>query len=205
MHWRVLRIGLSLLVLAAVAGCASKAVVLDPGPVPMPDGASRAEGGHAWSLWVAQARDVRPEGEAGQKLGILYTRFQKNPRGAYLEPSPADYVGEQLSRYLLHRGLEASTSQSARLLLTVDLEQCSVLENPGSVWAEITVRVTYTVHLAEAGGRELGRVRLQGEAQRKSPGDSKRQAEVALRDALADTFDALARSDVFQKAVHGQL
>ena len=87
----------------------------------------------------------------------------------------------------------------------VDLEQCSVLENPGSVWDELTVRIGYSVRLMESGGRELGRVRLKGEAQRNSPMDTKAQTEAALREALADTFDALARSDVFQRAVCGEL
>lgn len=197
--------GLPFLLLLVAGGCASKSLVLAPGPVSMPEGQQRAEGGQAWSLWVAEARDVRPPGAAGQKVGTLYTRFQKNPQVAYLEPTPAEYVREQLSRFLLHRGLEASSAQSARLLLTVDLEECSVMENPGSVWDEITVRLGYTVRMADSGGRELGRVRLKGEVERRSPGEAKRQIEAAFRDALGDTFQALARSDEFQKAVRGQL
>jgi len=188
-----------------LGGCAPKALVLNPGMVPMPEGKPRVEGQAAWSLWLSEARDVRPEAATAQKVGTLYTRFEKNPQVAYLEPAPTKYVREQLSRYLLHIGLEASTAQSARTLLGVDLEECTVMENPGSVWDEITVRLAYTVRLSDASGRELGRVRLKGEAQRNSPLDTKAQAEAALRDALADTFDALARSDVFQKAVRGEL
>lgn len=186
-------------------GCAPKAVILTPGAVPMPEGQPQTEGQAAWSLWLSEARDVRPEAQSGQKVGTLYTRFEKNPQAAYLEPAPAEYVREQLARYLLHRGLEASSAQNARILLGVDLEQCSVLENPGSLWDELTVRVGYTVRLMEPGGRELGRVRLKGEAQRNSPLNGKEQSEAALRDALADTFGALWRSDVFQRAIRGEL
>jgi hypothetical protein len=201
----VFRIVLLSLVAGLFVGCAPKALILTPGAVPMPEGSPRTEGQAPWSLWLSEARDVRPQAETGQKVGTLYTRFEKTPQVAYLEPSPAEYVREQLSRFLLHRGLEASSVQNARILLGVDLEQCSVLENPGSLWDEITVRVAYSVRLSEPGGRELGRVRLQGEAQRNSPVDSKAQSEAALRDALADTFDALARSDVFRKAIRGEL
>lgn len=204
MDVRAVRLALVVLLFVLSTGCASKAVVLAPGPVPMPEAARQADA-VAWSVWVSQARDVRPEAEAGQRVGTLYTRFQKNPQTAYLEPTPAEYVRSELSRYLLHKGLEASTAQGARLLLSIELEECSVTENPGSVWDEVIVRVGYSVRLADASGRELGRVRLKGEAQRKSPGETKRQAEAALRDALADTFQALARADVFQKAVQGQL
>jgi len=186
-------------------GCAPKAVILTPGAVAMPEGQPRNEGQAAWSLWISEARDVRPEAQSGQKVGTLYTRFEKNPQVAYLEPAPAEYVREQLARYLLHRGLEASSAQNARILLGVELEQCSVLENPGSLWDELTVRVGYTVRLSEPGGRELGRVRLKGEAQRSSPVNGKEQSEAALRDALADTFGALERSDVFQRAIRGEL
>jgi hypothetical protein len=188
-----------------LGACSPKAVILTPGAVPMPEGQSQSEGQAAWSLWLSEARDVRPQAETGQKVGTLYTRFQKDAQVAYLEPAPAEYVREQLARYLLHRGWEASSAQNARLLLGVDLDQCSVMENPGSVWDELTVRVAYTVRLMDPGGRELGRVRLKGEAQRNSPVDGKGQSEAALRDALADTFDALARSDVFQKALRGEL
>lgn len=205
MDAKAVRSGLAVLLLLLATGCASKAVVLAPGPVAMPEGARQADAA-AWSVWVSQARDVRPDAEMGrQQVGTLYTRFQKNPQVAYLEPAPAEYVRSELSRYLLHKGLEASGAQSARLLLSIELEECSVTENPGSVWDEVTVRVGYSVRLADAAGRELGRVRLKGEAQRKSPGETKRQAEAALRDALADTFQALARADVFQRAVQGQL
>lgn len=204
MDVRATRIAFVILLCAVSAGCASKAVVLAPGPVPMPEAVRQADA-VAWSVWVSEARDVRPEAEAGQRVGTLYTRFQKNPQTAYLEPAPAEYVRSELSRYLLHKGLEASTAQGARLHLAVELEECSVIENPGSVWDEVTVRVGYSVRLADASGRELGRVRLKGEAQRKSPGETRRQAEAALRDALADTFQALARAEVFQKGVQGQL
>ncbi len=205
MDSRALRFGVAFVLSLLAAGCASKAVVLAPGLVPMPEGQPKSGGEAAWSAWVAQSRDARPEGQAGQKVGTLYTRFEKTAQVAYLEPTPAEYVRQQLSRYLLHKGLEASSGQVARVLLEVDLEECSLVENPGSVWDEITVRVGYTVRIMESGGRELGRVRLKGEAQRKSPGETKRQAEAALRDALADTFDALSRSDVFQKATQGRL
>lgn len=182
-------------------GCAPQAVILNPGQVEMPENAKRFEGPAAWSLWVSGARDVRAPGKAGQKVGTLYTRFQQSPQTAFLDRNPEVYVKEQLSRYLLHRGLEASGPQTAKVDLTVDLEEFSMVEDPGALWDEITVRVAYTVNFSDTSGRDLGRVRLEGQAQVKSPLNSEKQTDKALGDALADTFDALARSEVFQKII----
>lgn len=182
----------------AAAGCAAKAVILAPVPVPMPSAPDRTEGPLAWSLWVAEARDVRPPDQAGQKLGTLYTRFENTPQAAFLDRNPSVYVREQLSRFLLHRGLEASAAERARVLLAVDLEECSLVEVPGAVWDELTVRVGYTVRMNSPSGQELGRVKLGGETQVKSPLGTDKQAAKALADALADTFNAFTQSEAFQ-------
>ena len=204
MRRTVLSFAPSFLALCLLAGgCASKAVILAPGAVPMAEGTKQAGDAAAWSLWVSSARDARTE--AGQRVGTLYTRFEKTPQPAYLEPAPAQYIQQQLSRYLLHRGLEASDAGRARYLLAIDVEEFKLQENPGSAWDELDVTVAYTVRVAHFDGREFGSVRLQGGSQRKSPMDTKRQAEEALREALSDTFDALTRSEVFQRMLQGRM
>lgn len=206
MKRRILRLSAAFLALSlSAAGCSPKAVILAPGPVAMPEGAIQASGDAAWSVWVSAARDVRPEAQAGQRVGTLYTRFEKTAQAAFLEPAPAQYIQQELARYLLHRGLEASDAGRARFLLGVEVEDCTIQENPGAAWDELTVRVAYTVRITYADGREAGSVRLAGESQRKSPVDTKAQAEAAIREALADTFGALERSEVFQRALQGRM
>lgn len=187
--------------LALAVGCASNAVILTPGAITMPDTGARAEGPASWSLWVRGSREGSGTQAPGQRVGTFYTRFEKQEQPAYLAENPEEYVAGQLSRYLLHRGLEASSEQAARVLLDVVVQRFSVEEKPGSVWDEITVLVAYTVHLSDRGGKELGRVTLEGKGNVKSPLDTKKQAEKALREALVDTFQALARSDAFLRVL----
>lgn len=192
----------ALLVAAACAGCAQQAIILRPGPISTPAPASRDAA--SWSLWIAEARDARPEGQTGSKVGTFFSRFRKAPQTGYLEPNPEVYVKYQLSRFLFARGWEASSPDGARGYLRLSLEEFSMREDPGSVWDTTTVRVAYTVAISDRTGREIGRVRLEGGAETKSPLDTKRQVENAFRDAVAETLDALSRSEAFQKAV-GQL
>ena len=181
------------------AGCGSKAIVLAPGPVPMPADAARFEGPAAWSLWVSEARDARPPANAGQKVGTLYSRFEKAPQTAFLDQNPHAYIKEQLSLYLLHRGLEASEAQNARALLTVTVEQFSVKENPGSVYDEIAVALGYTVRFTDPKNTELGMIRLEGSKQLKVTVNARKDAEAAFREILADTFAGLAKSADFNR------
>jgi hypothetical protein len=187
---------------AACAGCAQQAIILRPGPISPP--AAAGGSGSPWSLWVAEARDVRQEGQTGSKVGTFYTRFSKTPQIGYLDPNPEVYVKYQLSRYLFARGWEASGPETAKGLLRLNVEEFSMQEDPGSVWDTTKVRVAYSVAISDRAGQELGRVRLEGGAETKSPFDTKRQVEGAFRDAVADTLEALSRSEAFQKAV-GQL
>ena len=189
-------------VAATLTGCAQQAIILRPGPIATSTPASRA--GSSWSLWVADARDARPEGQTGSKVGTFYTRFRKVPQTGYLEPNPEVYVKYQLSRYLLARGWEASGPETAKGFLRLSLEEFAMKEDPGAVWDTTSVRVAYTVVISDRAGQEFGRVRLEGGAETKSPLDTIRQVESAFRDAVADTLDALSRSEAFQKAV-GQL
>ena len=190
---------LTLAVLALWVGCATKAVVLSPGAVPMPADADRYDGPAAWSLSVSEARDARPPNKAGQRVGTLYTRFEKTPQPAFLEQNPEFYVKEQLSLYLLHRGLEASDPKSAKALLTVSVEEFSVTENPGSLYDEVVVAVGYTVHFADRENRELGVIRLEGSKQVKAAMKAKTDAEEAFREILADTFAGLTKSTDFNR------
>lgn len=194
---RILILCLSL----SLAACAPKAVILDPGAVPAAMDQAKAEGPAAWSMWVTDARDARPPERAGQRVGTLYTRFKNNPQSAFLKMPPEQYVREQLSRYLLHRGLEASGRDTAKVLLSVDLENFSLVEKPGAMWDELTVQVGYTVHFSDPTGRDLGRVKVESGAEVKSPLDSIKEAEKAFRGALSDTFQALTRSEAFQAVV----
>ena len=179
------------------AACAPKALILEPGPLPLvPQPADRSEG----VLWVSQTRDVRPEGQAGPKVGVLYSRFEKTPQVAYLEPKPEIYVKDQLARYLFNVGLEAS-QDAARGFAAVELEDFSLSEVPGSVWDEVKLRVAYTVRIYERSGREIANVRLEGTQQLKIPMDVERQIEAAFRDAVTDTFQSLSRSEAFKAAL----
>jgi hypothetical protein len=187
---------------AVCTGCAQQAIILKPSPIATPAPVSREAA--SWSLWIAEARDVRPEGQTGSKVGTFYSRFRKTPQTGYLEPNPEVYVKYQLSRYLFARGWEASGPDTAKGYLRLSLEEFSMKEDPGSVWDATDVRVAYTVVISNRAGQEFGRVRLEGGAQAKSPLDTTRQVENAFRDAVADTLDALSRSEAFQKAV-GQL
>ncbi len=190
--------------LCATVGCAPKAVILSPGAVPMRSDVPRTEGPAAWSLWISESGDARPEDKAGQRLGTLYSRFEKTPQSAFLNRNPEEYLREQLSRYLLHRGLESSGPQTARVHLSLSVEEFRLVEKPGAVWDEVTVRVVYSVHFADPSGRDLGHVRLEGQAEVKSPLDTVKQTEKAFRGALGDTFEALARSEIFQRILSGR-
>ena len=59
------------LVVAALLlhGCAQKAIVLDPGPVPFADAADTGQGASAWSLWVEAARDARVVADKAIQVG----------------------------------------------------------------------------------------------------------------------------------------
>ncbi|NOY46268.1 MAG: hypothetical protein GXP50_12585 [Deltaproteobacteria bacterium] len=181
--------------------CAPKAVILDPGPVPMEAQPGWSDTPAAWSLWVRQVRDARPPERAGQRVGVLYTRFEKTPQDAFLEADPAAYVAQELRRYLLHRGLEASSQGKARIYLDLELREFSLEEVPGTVMDEIRVRVAYAVSFVDRGGNVLSKVKVEAENQVKSPGNTARRAEAAFREALMDTFRALAQSEEFRKVV----
>jgi hypothetical protein len=186
---------------ACASGCAQQAIIVRPGPILVAASGEAVRQGTPWSLQVVGARDVRPEGKTGSKIGTFFTRFDKTPEPAFLEPNPEVYVKEQLSRYLFAKGWEASGPAAASGDLSVELEDFSMVEDPGAVWDTVTVRVAYTVRISRTTGQEIGRVRLEGGAQTKTPLDTERQVEVAFRDAVADTLDALSRSEAFQKAV----
>jgi hypothetical protein len=185
---------------ALAAGCAPNAMIIAPGELPLvaqPAG-EKARGP---LLWVGSARDVRPQNRAGAKLGTLYTRIQKTPIPAFLDRNPELYVREQLGRFLFNRGLEAPGASAAAGFLSIELEDFSITEIPGSVWDEITLRIVYTVRFSDRGGREIGSVRLEGGSQITSPGNSRRALEEGFRGALAESFDSLARSEVFRRSV----
>ena len=201
MRHRALALFAVLFVAVLAAGCAPKAVVLSPGPIPVGTDMERVTGPSAWSVWVRAARDARVAEAKGQKLGTLYTRFEKKPQEAFLDQEPQDYVAAELRRYLLHRGLEASSEAKATVLIDLDLLAFSLEEKPGSVWDEIAVNVAYTATLYRADGEELGRVKLESQSQVKAPTNTEARVEEAFREALADTFRALANSSVFRQAV----
>lgn len=188
------------LVLAVIAGgCAfPKSITLRPGEASWED--TEDGGDQQWSLWVAEVRDLRP-GAEGAKVGLLYPKFQAEPQTVYVDPEPAPYVAAEMSRFLLHRGLEASDRRRARLLLRVELTAFSLGEVPGSVMDEITVQVGYTVRFVDQRGTELGHLRLQGSRIIQTPVSARRKAEEAFRDALADTFEPMLASEVFGKAM----
>jgi hypothetical protein len=188
-----------LLAAAALGGCASQVVMLRPKSIPT--AGREAPQGHAWSLWVAETRDVRPPEKAGPIVGTFYTRLRKTPQTVYVEPNPEVYLKEQLSRYLLSRGWEASGPDKARALLRLEVEDFGLVEVPGAVWNTVDLRVVYTVRVSDRSGQEIGRLRLEGGSQVHSPIDTSRQVETGFRDAVADTFDALTRSEAFQRAV----
>ncbi|GAB6063472.1 hypothetical protein [Deferrisoma palaeochoriense] len=187
--------------LGLTVACAPKAVILNPGPVPMQAEPGWADTAAAWSLWVRSAKDARPPEKAGQRVGVLYTRFERNPQDAFLETNPAEYVAQQLSRYLLHRGLEASSQEKARLFVDVELQEFALEEVPGALWDEVGVRVAYTVAFVEPNGTVLGKVKVEAQNRIKVPGNTARRAEQAFREALLDTFRALDQSEEFRKVV----
>lgn len=190
--------------LLACGGCAPNAVVLKPDPVPFAYTGPGKQQAQSWALWVADARDIREQGKSGPRAGTLYTRFRKAPQSAYVEPNPETYIREQLSRYLLAKGWEASGAASARALLHIDLEDFSFIEDPGVIWDNVGVRVVYTVRMTSASGQEIGRVRLEGAAQFESPWDTERQVEKTFSNALSDTFESFSRSEALRAAL-GQI
>jgi len=192
-----LRTAVCLLAVTLVTGaCAPKAITLQPGKTEW--GEARDGGADAWSLWVAEAVDRRP-GASANKVGLLYPRLQREPQTVNMEPAPASYMEEELRRFLLHRGLEASEARRARLHLRVEVTDFSLKEKPGSVMDEITVRVEYTVRFVTPLGAELGSLRLEGSSIIQTPVSARRKAEEGFRNALADTFKSLLASDVFNR------
>ena len=191
----------SSLALLLSAGCASRAVILAPGPIPVAADEGRVEGPLAWSVAVKEVIDARPQETQGERVGTLYSRVQGDPQAAFLDPSPPVYVKEQLSRYLLHRGLEASTPETAKVYLAVDLSEFALVVNPGRVWDEVLVRIAYTVRFSDRSGKDLGHVRLNAGKQIDVSLGSENQAKKAFREALAETFRSLAESDVFLRVL----
>lgn len=185
-----------------LAGCAANSVVVEPGSLPLVPMESRAEQKEA-PLWVSGARDVRPADRAGPKLGTLYTRIQRDPLAAFLDRNPEVYVKEQLGRFLFNRRLEAPGAGAARVFAAIELEEFSATQLAGALWSEITVRVAYTVRLTDPAGNELGKVRLEGSAESRTPFAATAQVEKALRIAVTDTFEAFVRSPVLKSVLEG--
>ena len=183
-----------------VGGCAPKSIVLLPGKAEW--GEAQEAGGDAWSLWVAEVVDLRSTAAEGAKVGFLYPRLQSEPQTVYVAPEPSRYVRDELSRFLLHRGLEASEGRRAKLHLRLELTDFSLTEKPGSVMDEITVRVEYTVRFVTPQGAELGSLRLEGSSSIQTPVSARRKAEEGFRDALAGTFAPLLTSEVFGRAMN---
>ncbi|MDF1553098.1 MAG: hypothetical protein P1P84_08560 [Deferrisomatales bacterium] len=193
-----------LLLMAVVflaAGCAPTSITLQPGKTEW--GAAQEGGGDAWSLWVADVKDLRSTAAAeGAKVGLLYPNYQTEPQTAYLAPEPTRYVRDELSRFLLHRGLEASEGRRAKLHLRLELTDFSLVEKPGAVMDEIRLRVEYTVRFVAPQGAELGSLRLEGSRMIQTPISTRRKAEEGFRDAVSDTFAPLLASDVFVRAMN---
>ena len=182
-----------------LAGCVPKTVTLQPGETSWGDA---QEGGvDAWSVWVQEVRDLRPNAAEGAKVGLFHPRLQAEPQTVYVKPLPAEYVRNELSRFLLHRGLEASEQRRAKLLLRLELTEFSMAEDPGSVMDTITVRVEYTVHFLNQQQVELGSLRLEGSGIIQTPVSVPRKTQQAFRDAVADTFRTLAKNEVFGRAL----
>ena len=181
-------------------GCAPKSITLQPGKAEW--GAAQDGGGDAWSLWVTEVVDLRNNAAEGAKVGLLYPNYQTEPQTAYVAPEPTQYVRDELSRFLLHRGLEASEGRRAKLHLRLELTDFSLVEKPGAVMDEIKVRVEYTVRFVTPQGAELGSLRLEGSSIVSTPISVPRKAEEGFRDALADTFAPLVASDVFVRAMN---
>jgi hypothetical protein len=76
-------------------------------------------------------------------------------------------------------------------------------QEPGSVWSEFRVRVAYTVRFTDREGRELGSVRLERSSESASVAPPQQQLEEAFRSALADSFEALARSSALRGVLEG--
>jgi hypothetical protein len=184
--------------LLAVA-CAPTSIVLQPGKAEW--GEAQDGGADAWSLWVGEVKDLRTNAAEGTKVGLFYPKLVTEPQTVYVAPEPARYVRDELSRFLLHRGLEASAANRAKLHLRSELTDFSLVEKPGPVMDEITVRVEYTVRFTTPQGAELGSLRLEGSSIIRTPVSASRKAEEGFRDALSDTFEPLLASEVFGRAL----
>lgn len=182
-------------------GCATNKVVISPGDKAFAANGPVSEGNAAWSMWVKQVLDQRLTGQDDRIIGTLYTRFKKTPLTAYLDRSPALYLHEQLSKYLLRKGYESSAPELATVFITVSLIKFEVSEKPGSVWDELNIRLGYMVIFSDKKEKELGRVLLDAGSTIKTPLNAKTELENAFRQAISDTFESLSDSDEFKSIV----
>lgn len=182
-------------------GCASNKIMISPGDVTKTLSTPPALDDASWSMWVNPAVDKRNAAEEERIVGTLYTRFKKTPMKAYLDKNPARYLQEQLSKYLLRKGHEASSSELAKAFLTINLTKFEVSEVPGSVWDELNISLSYQVKFSDRNDRELGQVLLDAGSTTKTPLRTKPEIENAFRQALADTFESLINSSEFKSIV----
>jgi len=182
-------------------GCASNKILISPGEVTKTLSTPPALDDASWSMWVNPAVDKRDAADEERIVGTVYTRFKKTPIKAYLDKSPALYLQEQLSKYLLRKGHEASTPELAKTFLTINLTKFEVSEIPGSVWDELNISLSYQVNFSDRTDRELGQVLLDAGSTIKTPLRTKPEIESAFRQALADTFESLINSSEFKSMV----
>lgn len=196
------RLTRTILILAALSGlilggCASESLMLRPGNI---DVAAAGGQTNRWSLWVEEARDLRPEPTTGPKVGAIDQRFSEQPTTVYLEPAPADYVRAEMGRYLLANGLEASSADRARALLSLELLRFEITRNSKDVFDQVTVSVEIKANFRDRSGNDLGAVKVPAERSIQTPVGSREKMQELVRATLGDVFEALAASETFRRA-----
>lgn len=186
--------------LFAFAGCAQKDLLVTPGRV----NASAASGQpiDKWTFWVRTVVDQRPTDYVGTpRIGKLGQRFDENQTMVYLDALPDQYLKEQLKLFLLGTGMEAASSDKAKVFVDVTLTNFMLEVDNTSVLDKLDFSIDFDLKFYAADGQYLGAVRLPEKRWIKlfSPfGSSKESLELLVRDTLASTFGLLAQSEVFK-------
>lgn len=186
------------------AGCTQTGLLkIEPGLVDVTSPAAQPGISGRWTFWIRNVVDERGELLAGRPgIGTLDQRFAEANTTVELEQAPADYLRNQLSRFLLNRGMEASSQEKAAVYLDVYLTRFTVSRDSSTVLDKILFDVDYRVVFTAHTGEEIGTVRLPDGRWIKGVSlfGSKAKIEALMRESLADSFKKLSETEIYSLA-----
>jgi hypothetical protein len=158
------------------------------------------EAAEKWSFFVRDVTDARPGNVAATKtIGTADQRFSDDDATIELDREPTVFIREQVGRFLLLRGMEASSTERAKVFIDISLERFEVVRDSKSLAEKTTFYLGFSARFFTNGGDELGTVALAKNQWTKkvTPFGGEKALGELITNALVGALTSMEKSDIY--------